>query len=71
MQSLPYRAPEVLLRLTTACGSAMDMWSLGCIVFEMALRLVNPIVWASNEKTALAVIEELLEERVPLRMCAW
>lgn len=33
--TLWYRAPEVMLG-TKIYGTAIDMWSLGCILFEMA-----------------------------------
>eukprot|EP00891_Asterochloris_glomerata_P003415 jgi/Astpho2/3415/gw1.00055.85.1_t len=35
MQTLPYRAPEVVLAMP--CGPAIDIWSLGCILTELAL----------------------------------
>jgi len=35
IQTLPYRAPEVLLGLQFTCSA--DMWSLGCICVEMLL----------------------------------
>ncbi|CAG9467705.1 unnamed protein product [Pedinophyceae sp. YPF-701] len=36
VQTLGYRAPEVLLG--AQYGTAIDLWSLGCVVSEMALR---------------------------------
>ena len=35
IQSPPYRAPEVTLGLP--CGPGVDMWSVGCVVAELAL----------------------------------
>ncbi|KAK3386212.1 kinase-like domain-containing protein [Sordaria brevicollis] len=43
IQSRFYRSPEVLLGLPYS--SAIDMWSLGCIVVELFLMLGNPPNW--------------------------
>jgi serine/threonine protein kinase len=56
IQSRFYRAPEVLLGLPY--DSAIDMWSLGCIVAEMFLGL--PIFPGVSEYNQLCRITEML-----------
>jgi serine/threonine protein kinase len=66
-----YRAPEVLLRLRYDTG--VDMWALGCIVFELLTGdyLFNPareFTWqGSEEEQHLAGIVETLGE-LPFHM---
>lgn len=36
IQSRSYRAPEVILGLAAATGPKIDVWSLGCILAELA-----------------------------------
>ena len=45
MQSLYYRSPEIVLGIEY--GAAIDMWSLGCILYEMAMG--NPLFPAMTE----------------------
>lgn len=37
--TLPYRAPEIILRQNTA-DSSMDVWSIGCILYEICTHKV-------------------------------
>jgi serine/threonine protein kinase len=39
IQSLRYRAPEVLLGRADLIGSSMDLWSMGCILYEYVYLL--------------------------------
>ncbi|KAJ8403978.1 hypothetical protein AAFF_G00343280 [Aldrovandia affinis] len=55
VQTRFYRAPEVLLGLPF--GTAIDMWSLGCILAE--LYIGTPLFPGSNEVDQLACITEL------------
>ncbi|KAF3152748.1 dual specificity protein kinase yak1 [Orbilia oligospora] len=56
IQSRFYRSPEVLLLLPYS--SAIDMWSLGCIVVELFLGL--PLFPGSSEYNQVARIVEML-----------
>ncbi|EGD95240.1 dual specificity protein kinase [Trichophyton mentagrophytes] len=56
IQSRFYRSPEVLLGLPYS--SAIDMWSLGCIVVELFLGL--PLFPGSSEYNQIARITEML-----------
>jgi len=56
IQSRFYRAPEVILGLPYT--TAIDMWSLGCIVAE--LHTGYPLFAGENEVEQLACIMELL-----------
>ena len=49
LQSRYYRAPEVVLK--TSYGTAIDMWSFGCILFEMYTGL--PLFPASSSQDLL------------------
>ena len=55
-QSRYYRAPEVILETGLSCSA--DMWSLGCILVEMAKGTVT--FPGDNEKQQLALQMELL-----------
>ncbi|KAF2133586.1 Pkinase-domain-containing protein [Dothidotthia symphoricarpi CBS 119687] len=54
--TLWYRAPELLLG-TTAYGTEVDMWSLGCIFAELLLKA--PILPGKNEVDQLSLIFSL------------
>lgn len=56
IQSRFYRSPEVLLGLPYS--SAIDMWSLGCIVVELFLGL--PLFPGSSEYNQVSRIVEML-----------
>eukprot|EP00276_Gloeochaete_wittrockiana_P003784 CAMPEP_0184644548 /NCGR_PEP_ID=MMETSP0308-20130426/1256_1 /TAXON_ID=38269 /ORGANISM="Gloeochaete witrockiana, Strain SAG 46.84" /LENGTH=526 /DNA_ID=CAMNT_0027073147 /DNA_START=326 /DNA_END=1909 /DNA_ORIENTATION=+ len=56
VQSLYYRAPEVLLGLPF--GAAIDMWSLGCIVVELLLG--RPLFKADGRSQLLGQMLALL-----------
>lgn len=38
IQTLPYRAPEIILKANY--NHAIDMWSLGCIIYELVTHNV-------------------------------
>jgi len=38
MQTLPYRSPEIILG--SDFGFPIDMWSLGCIIYELITHKV-------------------------------
>lgn len=52
-----YRAPEVLLNYTNY-GTAIDVWSVGCILAELILR--KPLFMGSSTLEQLAIINEVL-----------
>lgn len=52
-----YRAPEILAGWTTY-GSAIDMWSVGCILAELFLR--KPLFPGSDTMKQLEVISSYL-----------
>ncbi|SMQ47164.1 unnamed protein product [Zymoseptoria tritici ST99CH_3D7] len=54
--TLWYRAPELLLG-TTTYGSAIDMWSVGCIFAELLTK--HPLLQGKNEVDQLSKIFEL------------
>lgn len=56
IQSRFYRSPEVLLGIPY--NGAIDMWSLGCIAFEMLLGL--PLFPGVSEHDQLHLIEKTL-----------
>lgn len=56
IQSRFYRAPEIIMGI--AYGRAIDLWSLGCIVCEMAMGF--PIFPGENELEQLQCIMEVL-----------
>ncbi|XP_044734237.1 dual specificity tyrosine-phosphorylation-regulated kinase 4 isoform X2 [Chrysoperla carnea] len=56
IQSRFYRSPEVILGLNY--GTAIDMWSLGCILAE--LYIGHPLFPGENEVEQLACIMEVL-----------
>ena len=51
--TLWYRAPELLLG-TTTYGSAIDMWSVGCIFGELMTK--NPLLQGKNEVDELSKV---------------
>eukprot|EP00347_Sterkiella_histriomuscorum_P013004 403366381 len=55
IQSRFYRAPEIMLGI--AYTPAIDMWSLGCIVFECLIGI--PIFAGENERDQMAAIMEV------------
>ncbi|XP_053718720.1 homeodomain-interacting protein kinase 2-like isoform X1 [Synchiropus splendidus] len=56
VQSLWYRAPEVVLRMTFS--ESVDMWSLGLVVFEIAMGF--PLLPARHEYDLMKFIVETL-----------
>eukprot|EP00092_Neocalanus_flemingeri_P036915 GFUD01040186.1.p1 GENE.GFUD01040186.1~~GFUD01040186.1.p1 ORF type:complete len:414 (+),score=105.85 GFUD01040186.1:262-1503(+) len=58
-----YRAPEVIMELGWA--QPCDVWSIGCIVFEMALG--NTVFQTHENREHLAMMERVLG-RLPSRM---
>jgi len=56
IQSRYYRSPEVMLGL--GYGPAIDMWSLGCIMVELATG--SPIFPAKNEQELMLLQTEVL-----------
>ena len=59
VQTLTYRAPEVFRGLEA--GSAIDMWSLGCLLAEMAT--LKPLFSGITPQAVAAQVEALLSER--------
>ena len=57
VQSRFYRAPEVILGINYT--TAIDMWSLGCILAE--LYIANPLFPAENEFELVSMILELFD----------
>ncbi|CAL8471251.1 g10793 [Coccomyxa elongata] len=58
MQTLPYRAPEVALGQGSPLGTALDMWSLGCILAELALQ--QPLFPCHSPAQLIQQMEQLL-----------
>ncbi|KAK9918761.1 hypothetical protein WJX75_006665 [Coccomyxa subellipsoidea] len=58
MQTLPYRAPEVALGLGSPLVTALDVWSLGCILAELALQ--QPLFPCHSPAQLLKQIEQQL-----------
>ena len=56
IQSRYYRAPEIPIGLS--CGKEIDMWSLGCILFELYTR--QPLFKAKNEFELIQLIINLI-----------
>jgi len=56
IQSRFYRAPEIMLGISYT--SAIDMWSLGCIIIE--LNIGYPLFTGEDESEQLAMIIEYL-----------
>jgi serine/threonine protein kinase len=56
VQSRFYRAPEVILRLSY--GTEIDMWSLGCVLFEMHTGV--PLFPGKNSRDQMGKIIEVL-----------
>ncbi len=52
-----YRAPELLLG-NEVYGSAVDLWSVGCVIAEIFLG--QPFFWGSNSEDQLAKIAEVI-----------
>ena len=52
IQSRFYRAPEVILG--TKYGTAIDMWSFGCLIAELSLGA--PLFAGDNEQEQLSLI---------------
>jgi len=55
IQSRFYRSPEVILGLEYTC--AIDMWSLGCILFEMYTG--DPLFPGESEQEQMQLIMEI------------
>lgn len=70
IQSRFYRAPEVSLRLTasenTLYTRAIDIWSLGCVVFELFNG--QPLTPASCLHDLIHLTTSLLQEHAPKHM---
>lgn len=60
-----YRAPEAILQLN--CNHACDVWSIGCIIFEMYYG--NPLFETLDEWEHLGMMERVLGE-IPHSMIA-
>jgi len=58
IQSRFYRAPEVILE--AGYSEKIDMWSLGCVLFELYKGI--PIFQGSNEQDQLCRIVEIIGE---------
>ena len=56
IQSRYYRAPEILYKIKL--GIHIDIWSLGCIIFEIIF--LRPLISGRNEKDMMFLISELL-----------
>ncbi|OHT09035.1 CMGC family protein kinase [Tritrichomonas foetus] len=65
IQSRYYRAPEVVLRLPY--GPSIDIWSLGCLLFELFIGL--PLFPGQNEINLLQLIVESFGQ-IPPEMVA-
>ena len=59
-----YRAPEVILEL--GWSQPCDVWSIGCIIFELALG--HTLFQTHDNREHLAMMERILG-RLPTRMC--
>ena len=59
-----YRAPEVILELGWA--QPCDVWSVGCIIFELAMG--HTLFQTHDNREHLAMMERILG-RLPTRMC--
>ena len=59
-----YRAPEVILEL--GWSHPCDVWSIGCIIFELALG--HTLFQTHDNREHLAMMERILG-RLPHRMC--
>ena len=51
-----YRAPELLKRLQTRRGTAVDLWAVGCVIGEMYLG--RPIFPGKDTQEQLQLVEE-------------
>ncbi len=60
-----YRAPEVIFGLPW--GEPSDLWSVGCILAE--LRTGSLLFQTHEDVEHLALMEKILERRVPVDMC--
>ena len=56
IQSRFYRAPEIMLGI--AYTTAIDMWSLGCIIFECLVGI--PLYAGENERDQMLAIMEVI-----------
>lgn len=56
--SLPYIPPEVLLNVKTALSPSVDVWSLGCILYEL---LTGGRLFKANTREELIVIIKIKE----------
>lgn len=59
-----YRAPEVILEL--GWSQPCDVWSIGCIIFELAMGMT--LFQTHDNREHLAMMERILG-RLPSRMC--
>lgn len=59
-----YRAPEVILEL--GWNQACDVWSIGCILFELYLGIT--LFQTHDNREHLAMMERILGP-IPFRMC--
>lgn len=56
IQSRYYRAPEVMLGMRY--GPAIDVWSLGCVLAELAMG--HPVLVGEDEEDQLAAVKEAI-----------
>jgi len=61
-----YRAPEIILGIKARMAS--DVWSAGCVLFELAMRTIFFRPESEDRSYMLAVLEELTEQRITQRM---
>eukprot|EP01063_Lacrimia_lanifica_P011330 TRINITY_DN18139_c0_g1_i1.p1 TRINITY_DN18139_c0_g1~~TRINITY_DN18139_c0_g1_i1.p1 ORF type:complete len:505 (+),score=170.41 TRINITY_DN18139_c0_g1_i1:84-1598(+) len=61
IQTLYYRAPEVVL--SNYWSFAVDMWSVGCIIFELLAG--SPLFQIDGAMSHIHIIQDTVEEAVP------
>ena len=69
LQSLPYRAPEVMLEAKN-CSYPVDMWSLACVMYDIAVggehlyfQCVSPHHGASGTQENKTLLSMMLQKR--------
>ena len=66
LQTREYRAPEVLLGCQSLISSGIDVWSLGCVIFEL---LTGDFLFDPKSQVHTTRLQDLLQMNLIMQIC--